>query len=167
MVLKKKALLRDLILETLEKSIDGYIRVEDFLYNTHIYARGYNRPLKKSNLSLAIKQLREKGYIDKKKDGKKLIIKLTQVGKDRAITEKLLQDESWDGKWRVVVFDIPEDMRKVRNIFRARLKIWGFTPWQKSVWVSKKDIKSVLRKYVIEIGIKDWVKVFESTDLEE
>ena len=116
MVLKKKALLRDLILETLEKSIDGYIRVEDFLYNTHIYARGYNRPLKKSNLSLAIKQLREKGYIDKKKDGKKLIIKLTQVGKDRAITEKLLQDESWDGKWRVVVFDIPEDMRKVRNI---------------------------------------------------
>lgn len=167
MVSKKRVLLKDLILEALETSIDGYIRVEDFLYNTHIYARGYDRPLKKSNLSLAIKQLREKGYIDKKKDGKKLIIKLTQEGKDQAIIEKLLQDETWDGKWRVVVFDIPEDMRKVRNVFRARLKLWGFIPWQKSVWVSKKDVLIVLRKYISEIGIKNWVKVFVSDNLEE
>ena len=166
MDLKKKISLKNSILEALEKSIDGYVRVEDFLYNTHIYARGYDRPLKKSNLSLAIKQLREKGYIDKEKDGKRLIIKLTQEGKALVITEKLLRDETWDGKWRVVVFDIPEDMRKVRNVFRARLKLWGFTPWQKSVWVSKKDIKDVLRRYVYEIGIKNWVKVFESDNLE-
>lgn len=166
MVSKKRILLKDLILEALEKSIDGYVRVEDFLYNTHIYARGYDRPLKKSNLSLALKQLREKGYINTEKDGKKLIVRLSQKGQDKAILMKVLQTGEWDGKWRVVVFDIPEDMRKVRNIFRARLKIWGFTPWQKSVWVSKKDLKDVLRKYIRDIGIKDWVKVFESDNLE-
>ncbi|MBI2593320.1 hypothetical protein HYW44_01600 [Candidatus Daviesbacteria bacterium] len=166
MVSKKRILLKDLILEALEKSIDGYVRVEDFLYNTHIYARGYDRPLKKSNLSLALKQLREKGYINTEKDGKKLIVRLSQTGQDKAILMKVLQTGEWDGKWRVVVFDIPEDMRKVRNIFRARLKIWRFTPWQKSVWVSKKDLKDVLRKYIRDIGIKDWVKVFESDNLE-
>ncbi len=163
----QKVGLKDVILEALEKSVDGYLRVEDFLYNTHIYAKGYDRPLKKSNLSIAIRQLREKGYIDKEKDGNKLIIKLTQSGKDKAIISQVLKNEVWDGKWRIVVFDIPEDKRKVRNIFRGRLKIWGFKPWQKSVWVSKKNIRKALRDYVKEIGIEKWVKIFESEDLGE
>lgn len=166
MAAAKRIVIKELILEALEKSVDGYVRVEDFLINPHIYAKGYDRPLKKSNLSIAIRQLREKGYVNKEKDGNKLIIKLTQKGKDEAILNRILKDENWDGKWRVVVFDIPEDMRKVRNVFRGRLKIWGFAPWQKSVWVSKKDLKKAVRDYVKEVGIGQWVKIFESDDLE-
>jgi|SRR3989344_34962 len=162
----KRIVVKELILEALESSVDGYLRVEDFLYNTHIYARGYDRPLKKSNLSLAIKHLREKGYVDKEKEGNRLIIKLTRKGKDEAILNRILKEENWDGNWRVVVFDIPEDMRKVRNVFRSRLKIWGFYPWQKSVWISKKDIKKPLSDFIKEMGLEKWVKIFESEDLE-
>lgn len=164
--MNKKLLIRNLILEALEKSIDGYVRVEDFLYNTHIYAKGYERNLKKSNLSKIIKSLRINGYLNTEKDGRKLILKLTQKGKNEALINKILFSEDWDGIWRVVIFDIPEQKKKVRDIFRARLKLWGFKPWQKSVWISKKPITKPLRDYIREVGIESWVKVLESKNIE-
>ena len=163
--MEKKTLLKNLILQALEKSVDGYVRVEDFLYNTHIYAKGYERNLKKSNLSKTIRSLRVKGYIVTEKQGKKLILRLTDKGKNEAVLSKLLESEKWDGIWRIVVFDIPEEMKKVRDVLRGRLKLWGFRPWQKSVWISKKSVTKVLRGYVREVGIADWVKILESKDL--
>ena len=41
----------------------------------------------------------------------------------------------WDGGWRVVVFDIPEKLRKARRAIQAKLAELGFYPMQKSVWV--------------------------------
>lgn len=41
----------------------------------------------------------------------------------------------WDKKWRVIIFDIPEEMRKQRNIFRSKLKSLDFYMLQKSVFV--------------------------------
>ncbi|HAE36371.1 MAG: PaaX domain protein [Candidatus Nomurabacteria bacterium GW2011_GWF2_35_66] len=41
----------------------------------------------------------------------------------------------WDGKWRMVMFDIPEDKTKLRNIIRFHLKKIGFLQVQGSVWV--------------------------------
>lgn len=163
--MEKKVLLKNLILEALEKSVDGYVRVEDFLFNTHIYAKGYERNLKKSNLSKTIRSLRIKGYVDTEKQGKKLILRLTEKGTNEALLNKLLETKGWDGVWRVVIFDIPEEMKKVRDVFRGRLKLWGFIPWQKSVWISKRPVTKVLRSYIKEVGIPDWVKVLESKDL--
>ena len=40
----------------------------------------------------------------------------------------------WDGKWRMVLFDIPVDKRKRRDAFRLRLKELGLTLYQNSVW---------------------------------
>lgn len=38
----------------------------------------------------------------------------------------------WDKRWRVVLFDIPEEFKKNRNSFAAGLKRMGFTQIQKS-----------------------------------
>src|SRR3989344_8849895 len=106
------------ILLALEKSVDGYIRMEDFLYNTHYYAycNGWQYPLKKSSLSITLKRLRENGFIDFVND-KTLAFKLTNSGKDKALWIKMQEDEEkWDGKWRFVIWDIPEKRRKVRDL---------------------------------------------------
>ena len=71
-------------------------------------------------------------------------------------------EEEWDGKWRIVVFDIPESHRKERSVLRAHLKIWGFTPWQQSVWAVDKNVTKPLRDFVDEAGIQEWVKIIES-----
>ena len=159
-----KGSLSDLILLSLEKVIDGYIRVEDFLYNTHIYAKGYDRPLKKSALSKALKRLRENGLIETYLETEKLAFKLTVAG-ENLIHDQVFDNGSWDGVWRVVIFDIPEKQRKIRRILRSRLKLWGFIPWQKSVWATKKDIAPELKEIITELKINDWVIVLESKDI--
>lgn len=41
----------------------------------------------------------------------------------------------WDGKWRVLIFDISEPRRRVRSRLRALLSGAGFIRLQDSVWV--------------------------------
>ena len=41
----------------------------------------------------------------------------------------------WDGKWRVLIFDISERRRRVRNQLRRLLQGTGFVRIQDSVWV--------------------------------
>jgi len=87
---------------------------------------------------------------------------LTEVGREFILLSKSEDEIEWDGKWRIVIFDIPEDKRKIRNVFRSRLKLWDFKPWQKSVWASKKNVTSKLRNLIKELEIDNWVLVIES-----
>lgn len=142
----------------LEKTVDGIVRLDDFTYNSYKYTN--NVPyLKKSTLSQAIKRLREGGLVEKNINEGKVILKLTSLGRDYVGKE-----EEWDGKFRIVIWDIPENKRKIRDLFRRRLKDWGFKQWQNSVWVSKKNATLKLRALILELGIEGWVAVVESDD---
>lgn len=146
-----------MILLVLEKAVDGYVRFDDLIHKPKYYAYGggWDYPLNKSVLSNAIKRLRENGFIDFIND-EQLLLKLTDKGKEKALIAKLLLDDSeWDGKWRIVIFDIPEKRRIARDVLRQRLKSWGFVPWQQSVWVTKKNCTKPLREFINSIGIKD------------
>lgn len=145
----------------LEKAVDGYVRLEDFTYNSGFYAYGYDRKLKKSSLALALKRLRENGLVDFI-DDKKLALKLTDKGKIQALWVKMkLVNEKWDGKWRLVIWDIPEKRRNTRDLLRHQLKQLGFKRLQNSIWVSKKNCTKLLKMYIKNVGIEDWVKVLE------
>jgi len=65
-----------------------------------------------------------------------------------------------------VIFDIPEKKRAARDLLRHNLKSWGFTQWQQSVWVTKKNCTKSLRKYVSNMGIEDWVMIIESDNID-
>jgi len=68
------------------------------------------------------------------------VLKITEKGKVRLINFNIdtieIQKTSWDGKWRFVIFDIPEKLRVARDVLREKLKMIGFVQLQKSVWVS-------------------------------
>lgn len=42
---------------------------------------------------------------------------------------------TWDGKWRVVIYDIPHKKRAARDALRLKLHQLGFREWQKSVFI--------------------------------
>lgn len=149
------------VLLVLEKAVDGYIRFEDFMFNPGYYYKGdgWEYPLKKSSLSQALKRLREKGLIEQIKLKNDILFKLTQEGKD--LLEDKFDEKSWDGRWRVVIFDIPEEKRIIRNLFRRNLKKWGFKHLQKSVWISKRNVFDKLEAYIKDLGIEKWVVVME------
>lgn len=152
----------------LEKVVDGTVRLDDFINKPgyYAYSSGWDYPLKKSELARVLKRLREKGLVDFVGD-EELIVRLTSKGKEKALIVQLtVNQKKWDGKYRIVIFDIPEKRRVVRDLLRSRLKFWGFTPWQQSVWVSKKSCTDELRQFIKSIGIKDWVIVIESDNVD-
>lgn len=159
--------LSSLILLTLEKTVDGYVRFDDFINNPGLYAYhgGWDYPLNKAAFAKALKRLRENGLVDFL-DEKELIMRLTDQGKSQALWAKLKFDkEKWDGKWRLVIWDIPEKRRAARDLLRAKLKELGFKHWQKSVWATKKNCTKLLRDFIKRVGIEDWVMVIESDNV--
>lgn len=157
-----KKSLTNAILLSLEKAVDGYIRLEDFAY--HHYRYHYGIPeLKKSSLSQALKRLREGGLIEEVRLKKDVIIKLTEEGRD--LIKDPFDESKWDGKYRIVIFDIPEQKRIIRNLFRRNLKKWGFKHLQKSVWISKRNVFDKLNSYIKDLGLEKWVIVIESDKL--
>ena len=157
----KKDSIGNMVLLVIEKTVDGYCRFEDFTY--HHYRYQYGIPdLKKSSLSVALNRLRKGGLIEKEIDEGKIIYKLTDLGRD--VLGEPFDENKWDGVWRIVIFDIPEKRRVIRNFFRRRLKDWEFKHWQRSVWITKKDVTWKLRKLIDELEIDEWVAVIESKD---
>lgn len=68
-------------------------------------------------------------------------VRITKQGLTRSLTYKLdmlsiSKPKKWDKKWRVIIFDIPIQLNKVRDLFRERLKQLGLVMIQKSVFIS-------------------------------
>lgn len=160
--MNKKNSLSKITLLILEKAVDGFVRFEDFGNNPGFYAFGYDRQLNKSSIAMALKRLREGGFIEFVND-EELALRITDKGRSKALWTKMkLEDEKWDGKWRLVIWDIPEKRKKVRDLFRYQLKQLGFEKIQNSVWASKKNCTFILNEYIKKVGIEDWVKVMEA-----
>lgn len=100
--------------------------------------RSYSRWRTKQILSQLAKQ---KFVAIKEHDNGKVTVAITQQGMVRALTYELdsmhlVKPKTWDKKWRVVIFDIPEKYKRVRDVFRMRLRQLGLHQFQESVYVS-------------------------------
>ncbi|MBI4094137.1 hypothetical protein HY417_04185 [Candidatus Kaiserbacteria bacterium] len=60
-------------------------------------------------------------------------------------TRKTLKIRAWDGKWRVVIFDIPEVYASLRDRVRGILKRAGFEQLQQSVWIFPHECEELVR----------------------
>ncbi len=60
----------------------------------------------------------------------------------------------WDGKWRILIFDIPERRKMVREKIRYTLSSVGFVRLQDSVWIYPHDCEDMvaLLKADLKIG---------------
>jgi len=72
-------------------------------------------------------------------DGTQTLV-LLDKGEKWALTYKMEEmviptQEQWDGKWRIVMFDIPERFKKARDLFRIQLRSMGFLELQRSVFI--------------------------------
>jgi DNA-binding transcriptional regulator PaaX len=88
----------------------------------------------------AFSYLKRNGLIKIKRSGHDIVVIPTEKGKRRAVINKLndlkiIAPQKWDKQWRVIIFDIPDNLRIKRNAFRRKLKELGFYSLQKSVWV--------------------------------
>ncbi len=86
-------------------------------------------------------QLRRNRLVEEKEINGKQVLMLSEDGK-RRVLEYRIDDmkfnfsKRWDGKWRLVIFDVPERFKKAREVLREKLKEWKFYALQKSVFVT-------------------------------
>jgi hypothetical protein len=82
-----------------------------------------------------------KVFINEKGKQQTLIYKLTDLKPHKGI---------WDGRWRIILFDISEKDRIKRNELRKYLKLLGLKQMQESVWVTPWEVRDEI-KYLREI----------------
>lgn len=68
----------------------------------------------------------------------------------------------WDGKWRLIIFDIPETEKMKREELRGKLKDLGFACWQKSVYITPFDVASDLAEYLSAANLADFAIALEA-----
>lgn len=66
---------------------------------------------------------------------------------------KIEKPKSWDKKWRVVIFDIPEKKRRARDQIRTLFKSADFYLLQDSVWVYPYDCEDILTLLKSDLGV--------------
>ncbi|MFA6446454.1 MAG: hypothetical protein WCW14_04380 [Candidatus Paceibacterota bacterium] len=83
-----------------------------------------------------LETLRKQGYVSYSRDNS--CVELTTKGTQyfgRTGLSLRSQKHSWDGKWRVLIFDLPEKRKNDRDGLRRLLFKNGFVRLQDSVWV--------------------------------
>ncbi|MEK7227464.1 MAG: CRISPR-associated endonuclease Cas2 [Patescibacteria group bacterium] len=66
---------------------------------------------------------------------------------------RIKRPKRWDKKWRVIIFDIPEKKKKMRERVRKILSATGFIRLQDSVWVYPYDCEDVMGLMKTDLGI--------------
>jgi DNA-binding transcriptional regulator PaaX len=102
--------------------------------------------IKRSRDKLVNKGLLENknGQLKITEHGKRYLFKCLFLGENKELNKK----KKWDGKWRVLIFDIPETRRFDRDSIRYALVSIGFMRLQDSVWVypyNCEDLISLLK----------------------
>lgn len=130
---------------------------------------------RKFNLPLLRRELRR---LQKQKDlviyYKKKIpyFKMTEKGTVRAMKYRLLMlSESsrvkWDGKWRLIIYDIPEDRKRERDAMRRILKNMRLYQLQESVYLTPLSCENEIGYIRNFLNIGDFVKALTISGLED
>lgn len=120
-------------------------------------------PNERYNLKYRMKsvagRLVAKGYANwVERDGKRFL-RITPKGRKALVFQQAKvalknQKKKWDKRWRMVVFDVPERRRSVRDSLRDVMNEIGFVRLQDSVWVYPHDCEDfvALLKAKLKIG---------------
>lgn len=109
---------------------------------------GWIKPRRRSGptINRSVQHLERAGLVWKNESN---FIALTQKGEKRLAEIKRTQYElpkpnRWDGRWRVVSFDIKEKRKELRALLRDTLRAVGFVHLHHSVWVYPHDCEDFL-----------------------
>ena len=114
------------------------------------------------DLYQAIQKLSNRGYLKKIRRSTGASYCFTVRGYRRALELAARNypevTDVWDGRWHIIMFDIPEVQRERRDKIRRYLKWNGFWQLHKSVWVSPYRASPELMLLFREIGVSKYCR---------
>lgn len=158
---------RDILFLTLAGIGDLAEEIKDPL---HLVSSAYKsmygfmpRRYKRSNFLQIVNRSLKTGDIEKIIKNGEIYLRLTSMGKTKVYRDFSILNltKKWNEHWVVVIFDISEKSKAVRERLRNKLKSLGFGMLQKSIWLSPLAIGENMREVIQSTGLSKDVFVME------
>lgn len=108
----------------------------------------------------ATRRLVDGGYLVWERDrAGEAFVRLTEKGEEAVAflemsSRPLATPKKWDGKWRVIIFDIEEKRRAIRDRVRLFLRSVGLHRLQDSVWIYPYPCAEVIRLLKVKFRLE-------------
>lgn len=101
---------------------------------------------------------KEKGYFDISVKNNKSFFRLTPKGRGLVELLKFYSGKmKWDGRWRVLIFDIPEKERYKRDVLRKKMFELGLKKLQESVWIAPHPLPDSFSDYLADLRVRPYL----------
>lgn len=115
-------------------------------------------------MTRSLKNLSEAGLVEEIETAQSSFLRLTPEGRQKLRNLKLsnpksLVDTRWDGFWRMVIVDLPENRKSERDSIRYILKKAGFLCMKNSVWVSPFPFEHLFMNIKNDLGLHDEIMI--------
>ena len=123
-------------------------------------------------LTRSLKNLREAGLVEHISSGQNDYARLTKEGKKKMHSLKLdsdtmLVNTSWDGFWRIILLDLPENRKSERESLRYLLKKAGFVCLKNSAWISPFPFEHLFTNIKKDLGLTMEMMIIVTEHIDE
>jgi len=121
------------------------------------------RRYKRNNFLQIVNRGLKTGDIEKVIKNNKVYLRLTASGKSKIKRDFPITNltRKWNKHWTIIIFDIEERSRIVRDSLRKKLRHIGFGMLQESVWITPLPIGEDVWEFIESIGLNNNVFVME------
>lgn len=137
------------ILNTISKTMGGVLFSD--------MCREHNT--QEENVRVTLWRLEKRRMIEKKENK----YFLSSLG--REFFEKRKQPKKWDGKWRIIIFDIPESERTNRIWLRTQLIRAEYQPLQRSIYFGKNPLPEFLFDEIKNRKMLSYVRIIVAENI--
>lgn len=124
----------------------------------YLVPRSYRGRYPHQAIRQAVVRLDKRGFIVAKQTHLGWKISLTKRGREELamyeLGQKIIKPTEWDKKWRLMIFDIPEHRRVIRDQVRRFLQRLHFVHLQDSVWVYPYECREILDLLRTKYGVR-------------
>ncbi len=126
----------------------------------------------RARIKYALNTLHKKSYVKYSPTKNNPSILITSQGLKKAREYsldnlKIYEPKKWDKNWRMVLFDIPEKLRRSRREVSFRLKDIGFFPYQDSAFVIPYECRREVNIISEHFFVKKYIKYLTIKTMED
>jgi len=118
------------------------------------------------SVRVAVSRMMKQGWLNSEKKGNKSYYFLTPRGELRmeeaAVRIFKLMPHEWDGKWRMLMYTIPEEKRQIRDELRKELLWSGFGSFSNGCWITPNNLEKEVRLLIDKYDIQAYADLFLS-----
>lgn len=115
----------------------------------------------------AVSRMSKQGWVQSERRGNKSFYSLTDRGLIRMAeaSRRIYKEPTppWDGKWWILLYNIQEEKRHLRDKLREELVWSGFGQLSNSCWITPNNLEKEINLLIKKYGIEENVTFFHAT----